>query len=406
MSTLRPKVLGIIMAGGKGERLYPLTKERSKPAVPFGGKYRIIDFVLSNFVNSGVLSCYVLVQYLSQSLIDYLRTSWRTSGLTRDHFITTVPPQMRLGEAWYRGTADAVRQNLNLIYDFNPDIVAVFGADHIYRMDIGQMIDFHLTSGAQISVAALPVPVKRASSFGVLETGAKGRISGFEEKPKNPKSIPGSPDLAYSSMGNYIFDRQTLLELLSKDIAKESELDFGKSILPHVLKEYRTFAYDFHSNELPGAKAYEEKGYWRDVGSIQQFWESHMDLLGAKPVLDLDNASWPIHSGRFDGAPARILDADISDCMVSEGCVLKKSSLKRCVLGRGVVVHENCHVEDSILMDYCEIKAGTKLKKVVMDRFNVIGPKESIGFDPEADSERFYVDSSGIVLIPRGRTRV
>lgn len=406
MSTARPKVLAVIMAGGKGERLYPLTKERSKPAVPFGGKYRIIDFVLSNFVNSGILSCYVLVQYLSQSLIEYLRMSWRSVGITRDHFITTVPPQMRLGEAWYRGTADAVRQNLNLIYDFNPDIVAVFGADHIYRMDVGQMLDFHLDSKADITVAALPVPIKKASSFGVIEAEAKGRIIGFEEKPKAPKAIPDQPDLAYSSMGNYLFNREALLQILSRDIPKDSELDFGKSILPNVSKQYRAFAYNFHDNALPGAKGHEEKAYWRDVGSIQQFWESHMDLLGAKPALDLDNPHWPIHSGRYDGPPAKMLDAEADNCLIGEGCVLKKSVLRRSVLGRGVVIHENCVIEDSILMDYCEIKAGTRIRKAVVDRFNVLGPKESVGFDPDSDSERFYVDSSGIVVIARGKTRV
>lgn len=406
MTATRPKVLAIIMAGGKGERLYPLTKERSKPAVPYGGKYRIIDFVLSNFINSGILSCYVLVQYLSQSLIEYLRMSWRSVGITRDHFITTVPPQMRLGEAWYRGTADAVRQNLNLIYDFNPDIVAVFGADHIYRMDIGQMLDFHLDAKADLTVAALPVPVQKASAFGVIEADAQGRIQGFAEKPQSPQAIPGQPDLAYSSMGNYLFSRETLLQILSRDIAKDGELDFGRSILPMASKEYRAFAYNFHANSLPGARPHEEQAYWRDVGSIQQFWESHMDLLGARPALDLDNPRWPIHSGRYDGPPAKMLNAEADNCLVGEGCVLKKSTLRNSVLGRGVIVHENCAIQDSIVMDYCEIQPGTKIRGAVVDRFNVLGPRESIGFDPAGDSERFYVDSSGIVVIPRGRTRV
>jgi len=268
------------------------------------------------------------------------------------------------------------------------------------------MLEFHLESKAEISVAALPVPIKKASAFGVIEADAKGRFLGFEEKPKSPRGIPGAPDMAYSSMGNYLFNKDTLLQILSRDIAKESELDFGKSILPNVSKDHRTFAYDFASNELPGVKPYEEKGYWRDVGSIEQFWESHMDLLGPKPKMDLDNPHWPIHSGRFDGAPAKLLSAAAEDSMVSEGCTLRKATVKNSVLGRGVVVHENCVIEDSIIMDFCEIKPGTKIKRAIIDRFNVIGPKESVGFDAEKDAERFYVDSSGIVVIPRGKTRI
>ncbi|MDD4003831.1 MAG: glucose-1-phosphate adenylyltransferase [Elusimicrobiaceae bacterium] len=399
------RILGVIMAGGKGERLYPLTKERSKPAVPFGGKYRIADFVMSNFVNSGIFASYVLVQYLSQSLIDYLRQSWPTRGLTNDHFITVVPPQMRMGEVWYRGTADAVRQNLSLITDFAPDLVAVFGADHIYRMDIGQMIDFHLKNKADVTIAALPVPLKEATQFGVVAVDAKNRVTGFLEKIPNPPPIPGNPTMAYASMGNYIFSYDALVKILHEKYAESPGLDFGKGIMPIIHKRYNVFAYDFPSQKLPGIQDYEEEGYWRDVGTIAAFWEANMDLLGTKPKMDLNNPKWPIHSGSHNSPPAKYVGAEIKDSMISDGCVIKNSVIKHSILGRGVVVREKCEIEDCIIMDYCEIKPGTRLKKAVVDRFNVLGPKLTVGHDPAEDAQRYYIDPSGIVVIPRGKTK-
>ncbi|HUT85847.1 MAG TPA: sugar phosphate nucleotidyltransferase, partial [Elusimicrobiales bacterium] len=246
------KVLGVIMAGGKGERLYPLTKERSKPAVPFGGKYRVLDFVLSNFVNSGIYSSYVLVQYMSQSLIEYMRVNWRSTGITKNHFLTVVPPQMRLGEMWYRGTADAVRQNLNLIHDFKPDVVAVFGADHIYRMDVSQMIDFHNKSKADVTISSIPISVKKACAFGVLSVDSKNKVTGFAEKPEKPKPIPSDPKNAYVSMGNYIFTYDALVKILQEKYAEVPGLDFGRGILPSIYKRYNVFAYDFPSQKLAG----------------------------------------------------------------------------------------------------------------------------------------------------------
>ncbi|MBI4057201.1 MAG: glucose-1-phosphate adenylyltransferase [Elusimicrobia bacterium] len=399
-----PKVLGLILAGGKGERLYPLTKERSKPAVPFGGKYRIADFVLSNFVNSGIFSIYVLVQYLSQSLIEYLRVSWRGSGLTRDQFITVVPPQMRLGETWYRGTADAVRQNLNLIHDFGPDVVAIFGADHIYRMDINQMLSFHLESHADVTVAAVPVPLREARHFGILQVDSKNRVVGFEEKPKEPKTIPQDLAHAYASMGNYLFNRDTLLKILEKEVETDSEIDFGRSILPSIHKESRVFAYDFPSQQLPGIKSYEDKAYWRDVGSIETFWKSHMDLLGPRPKLDLNNPAWPIRSGRYDGPPLKVSGAELKETIAGEGCLLNKCRVERSILGRGVIIHDNCVVEESIIMDSTEIKPGAHLKRVIVDRYNIIPAQEQIGLDTQKDNQKYMVDPSGIVVIPRGRT--
>lgn len=402
------KVLAIVLAGGKGERLHPLTHERSKPAVPFGGKYRIVDFVLSNFVNSGVHSIYILVQYMSQSLIEYLRGSWRTVGLTREQFITVVPPQMRLGQMWFRGTADAVRQNLNLIRDNDPDIVAVFGADHVYRMDVGQMIQYHVDKGADITVSVIPVPVKEASSFGIVEVDKSFRINGFTEKPADPKPMPGDPKHALCSMGNYLFNADVLVKLLEDESNRNPELDFdfGKSILPKVHGKLKAYAYDFAENVLPGLKAYEEKGYWRDVGAISAFYESNMDILGARPKLNLNNRKWFIHSGRYDGPPAKILDGKLQNSIIGDGSFVRNATIRNSIIGRGVHVHDDAVIEDSIVMDFCKVRAGAKLKRVIVDRFNEIPAGEIIGHDHKKDSEKYHVDKSGIVVLQRGKTRV
>ncbi len=398
------KVLAIILAGGKGERLYPLTSERSKPAVPFGGKYRIIDFVLSNFVNSGFGSIYILVQYMSQSLIEYLRASWRTSGLTRDQFITVVPPQMRLGTMWYRGTADAVRQNVNLIRDFDPDLVAVFGSDHIYRMDVGQMVQFHLEKKAEISVATIPVPLKAASSFGVVQTDSKFRITGFAEKPSRPEPMPGDPTRALASMGNYLFNADVLMGLLEDESKRDLDLDFGSSILPVVHQLKKAYAYDFATNLLPGLKAYEEKAYWRDVGTLAAYYQANMDILGAKPRFNLNNRKWFMHSGRYDGPPAKILEGKLSNCIIGDGCFVRNATIRNSILGRGVHVHDGAIIEDSIIMDFCKIRTEAKLRRVIVDRFNEIEARQTAGHDPAADSARYTVDTSGIVVVPRGKT--
>ena len=390
------------MAGGKGERLYPLTKERSKPAVPFGGKYRIIDFVLSNFINSGIYSNYVLVQYMSQSLIEYLRSTWNLGGITKEHFITVVPPQMRLGEMWYRGTADAVKQNLNLINDYKPDLVAVFGADHIYRMDVRQMIDFHVANKADVTISAMTVPIKQASRFGTITVDAKNRVTGFEEKPKNPKPIPGNPNAIFASMGNYIFSYDALVKILHEESGEAAALDFGRTILPNIHKRYRLFAYNFDTQALPGVKSYEEKNYWRDVGTLEAFWSAQMDLLGARPKMDLNNKLWPIQDSKHNTGPTKIIDSTLQDCLLADGCVINQSSLKRCILSNDVIIHEKCQLEDCIIMDACEIKAGSRLKKVIIDRFNTLEARTTIGFNPDQDAQHYYIDPDGIVVIPRG----
>jgi glucose-1-phosphate adenylyltransferase len=390
------------MAGGKGERLDPLTRERSKPAVPFGGRYRIIDFVLSNFVNSGILSLYVLVQYKSQSLIEHLRVGWRSGGLVADHFVTVVPPQMRMGERWYRGTADAVLQNLHLVEDFAPDLIAVFGADHVYRMDVSQMIRFHEERKAAATVAALPVPVADAGGFGIIEVDAAARIVAFEEKPAHPRPIPGRPDRAFASMGNYLFSRDTLVQALLEDAGRPTEHDFGRSIIPTLTAAGRVYAYDFQTNRVPGVRPYEEPGYWRDVGTIESYWRAHMDLLGDTPRLDLSNPAWPILGSRYDGPGARILHGQLDDVHVGEGSVVRHATVRSSILGRGVVVDEGCVVEDSIVMDGTRLEKGVRLRRVIVDRFNVVPRSTAIGEDPADDARRFFVDGSGIVVLPRG----
>jgi glucose-1-phosphate adenylyltransferase len=299
-----------------------------------------------------------------------------------------------------------VSQNINLIRDFDPDLVAVFGADHIYRMDIGQMLAYHVEKNADVTVACLPVPLDEARGFGIVETGKGGRVQGFEEKPKNPKSMPGDDKRAYCSMGNYIFNRDVLESVLTEDLKKESAHDFGKSIFPILYEKYRVFAYNFETIDLPGLRPYEEKGYWRDVGNIESFWSAHMDLLGDHPKLDLLNEEWPIYAGRYDGPSARILGGDIRDSILSEGTVIHNALVRHSVLGRGVVIHPGAVVEDSVLMDFCEVGPGTRLRKVIVDRFNTLPEKIEIGFDKEKDqAAKYHIDKSGIVVVPRGRAK-
>ncbi len=400
-----PRVLAMIMAGGKGARLYPLTRERSKPAVPFGGRHRIIDFVLSNFINSELLSLYVLVQYKSQSLIEHLRLAWRTGGVLPDSFVTVVPPQMRFGAAWYRGTADAVLQNLNLIDDFNPDVVAIFGADHIYRMDVNQMLASHHESGADVTVAARPVPVGEASGFGVLGIDRSGRVVHWEEKPARPSAMPNDPGHALVSMGNYLFSRSVLVDVLLADARRSTEHDFGHTIIPELVPTGRVFAYDFQANEVPGVKPYEEPAYWRDVGTIAAYWECHMDLLGESPRFDLDNRYWPIRAGLHPGPPARFIGSDLDNAQVGEASLVKRATVRNSILGRSVWVNEGAVIEDSIVMDHTTVGKGAHLRRAVVDRFNIIAADTEIGHDPLADRRRFHVDPSGLVVVPRGGRR-
>lgn len=401
----RARVLSMIMAGGKGERLHPLTRDRSKPSVPFAGRHRIVDFVLSNFLNSEVYSIYVLVQYKSQSLIEHLRSTWRTTGLITDYFVTVVPPQMRVGPAWYKGTADAVLQNLNLIDDFNPDYVAVFGADHIYRMDVAQMVAFHQESGADVTVAARSVPLDEASKFGVLAVDASARVIEFAEKPEHAKPMPGNPRRALVSMGNYLFSRQPLVDALLADARRSTDHDFGRSIIPEMVAAGHVYGYDLELNDVPGVKPYEEAGYWRDVGTIPAYWDAHMDLLGESPRFDLDNGHWPIRTGHHPGPAARFIGSDVDNAQIGEASLIKRATIRNSILGRSVWVNEGATVEDSIIMDHTTVGKGARLRRVIVDRFNIIPADTEIGFDAAADRRHFHVDPSGLVVVPRGGRR-
>jgi len=401
----RARVLALIMAGGKGERLQPLTRERSKSAVPFGGRFRLVDFVLSNFMNSELPSIYVLVQYKSQSLIEHLRVAWRTSGQLPDFFVTVVPPQMRFGSGWYRGTADAVLQNLNLIDDFNADVIAIFGSDHIYRMDVTQMLAFHQAAGADVTIAARPVPVEDASAFGVLRVDRRGCVVEFAEKPSTPAPMPDQTGCALVSMGNYLFSRQALIAALLADARRSTDHDFGRSIIPELVPGGRVYAYDFQTNEVPGVKPYEEPAYWRDVGTIEAYWEAHMDLLGESPRFDLDNRAWPIRSEHHPGPAARFIGGDVDNAQIGEASLVKRATIRNSILGRSVWVNEGAVIEDSIVMDHTTVGKGARLRRAIIDRFNIIPADTEIGIDPAQDRRRFYVDRSGLVVVPRGGRR-
>jgi glucose-1-phosphate adenylyltransferase len=397
-------VIAFIMAGGQGSRLQPLTSERSKPAVPFGARYRITDFVLSNFVNSGITTIYMLVQYRSQSLIEHIRKAWRLSPMLPNQFITVVPPQMNKGESWFQGTADAVHQNMNLIEDHDPDLVAVFGADHIYRMDIRQMIDFHNAHDADVTVSALPVPLQEATEFGVIATDDDGRIREFQEKPENPAHMPGDPARALASMGNYLFKAEVLVEALL-DAKSRGETDFGHDVLPKLMKSHKLYAYNFADNEVPGLKPYEEQGYWRDVGNIDAYMAAHTDVMGLEPRLDVFNTEWPILSSNYQGPVARVISGEIENSLLGAATLINGGKVKNTIIRREAVVEEGAELENCIIMDYVHIGAGARLRNVIVDRHNNIEPGARIGFDLQEDRKRYKVTDSGIVVVPRGGVR-
>jgi glucose-1-phosphate adenylyltransferase len=397
---MQRKVLALVLAGGEGRRLFPLTAMRSKPSVPFGGRYRIVDFVLSNFINSGIYSIYLLVQYKSQSLISHIQENWSQTSVSRDQFITIVPPQMRKGLEWFQGTADAVLQNVNLIQQYAPTHVVIFGSDHIYRMDIGQMLDFHIERNARVTVAAIPVPIEQASSFGVIKAAKDSRIERFEEKPKNPSSMPDNPTKAFISMGNYIFDTDVLLSALA-DAQKKGEHDFGSYVLPSLVSTGSLFAYDFSQNKIPGAKSYEEIGYWRDVGAIKAYWDSNMDMLGEEPVFDIYNNKWPIHPTFSFVPPAKIISGDIQNSTLSNGVRVKGATIKHSIIRSSVVIEEDVEITDSIILERVHIKKGAKLNKVIIDKNNVINEGETLGFDCDKDRFRMHIDECGIGILPK-----
>lgn len=399
------KVVAFVMAGGEGSRLRPLTTDRCKPAVPFGSRYRIVDFVLSNLTNSDIRSIYVLVQYRPQSLIEHVRKAWTVSSLFSDQFVTVVPPQMTKTSTVFGGTADAVYQSLDLMNMHRPDMVAIFGADHIYRMDVRQMVRFHCEHEADATVAALPVPLSQASSFGIIETDASGRIIGFDEKPKAAKPMPDDPDRAYASMGNYLFSADVLREAL-EEAHRRGETDFGKHVLPRMAQTHGVYAYNFATNEVPGTKDYEETAYWRDVGTLDTYFDAHLDVLGLEPRFDAFNPQWPIFSSHYQGPTARVLRGELDNVLLGAATVVTGAKIRNSILRREVVVESGAEIEDCVIMDYVCIGAGAKLRRVIVDRHNVVARGTRLGHDHEADrAAGYHVTEGGIVVAPLGDVR-
>ncbi len=400
------RVLAFVLAGGKGTRLFPLTKERAKPAVPFGGRYRIVDFVLSNLMNSGIYSIYVLIQFKSQSLLQHLREGWEVSGLLKNNFIIPVPAQMRSAqEDWYRGTADAIHQNINLIEQADPHVVAIFGADHIYRMNIRQMIEYHVEKHAGVTVAAIPVDKAYASDFGVIETTPEGSIVGFHEKKADAPTMPNDPGCVYASMGNYVFSTDVLLRELYADSRNEkSSHDFGKDILPSLIGRADMYAYDFNTNVIPGDPIGSPQ-YWRDVGTLDAYYEASMDLRSVSPELNLYNRQWPLRTAGYFDAPAKfVFDEEgrrgmAVDSIIAGSSIVSGGFVKCSVLGRGVRIHTGAHVQDSVIFDNCDIGRHAKVRRAILDKNVKIAPGTHIGYDLDEDRKKYHVTESGIVVI-------
>jgi glucose-1-phosphate adenylyltransferase len=404
-----PRILGIVLAGGEGKRLAPLTADRAKPAVPFGGLYRLVDFALSNLVNAGVLRIAVLTQYKSHSLDRHITTTWRLSNLL-GNYVTPVPAQQRLGPRWYTGSADAIFQSLNLIYDDRPDIVVVFGADHVYRMDPRQMWRQHVDGGAGVTVAAIPVPRREASAFGVIHTADDGRrIEAFLEKPADPPGLPGRPDETYASMGNYVFSTEALLDALHTDAANEdSKHDMGGDIVPMLTGQGAAQVYDFRSNEVPGAIQTAEH-YWRDVGTIDSYFDAHMDLCATVPAFDLYNSEWPILTHIPSRPPAKFVHDDgdrvgrAIDSIVSNGVIVSGASVRESVLSPGVHLHSWASVERSVLMDCVDVGRRAVVRNAILDKNVRVAPGVEIGVDKDDDRARgFAVSADGVTVVGKG----
>ncbi len=403
------KTLAMILAGGAGTRLEPLTRERAKPAVPFGGRYRIIDFVLSNFANSGIYRMKVLTQYKSDSLNKHLSRAWRMTAFL-GHYVETVPAQMRTGMDWYKGSADAIYQNLNIITDEEPDYIFAFGADHVYRMDCQQMLDFHIARKAACTVAAIPVPIEEGKDFGIIDVGADGRMKGFVEKPKNPPPMPGNSKMCLASMGNYLFSTDALVKEVVRDAADENSAhDFGKSIISELYKREPVYVYDFAQNTIPGQEP-KERGYWRDVGNIDTYYQSNMDLVEVDPIFNLYNDRWPMYTQPNNLPPAKFVFADrehhrvghATDSLVSEGCIISGGHVNRSVLSPKVRVNSFSEVQDSILFENVTIGRRCRIRRAIIDKNVEIPPGMTIGYDLEEDRRRFHVTPGGVVVIPKG----
>ncbi len=405
------RVLAIVLAGGEGTRLMPLTADRAKPAVPIGGRYRLIDFVLSNLVNSGFTKIKVLTQYKSDSLNAHIARGWRLSQML-DMYVEPVPAQMRVGRSWFRGSADALHQSLNVVTDEQPDYVAVFSADHIYKMDVQQFLDAHLASGATMTVAAVPVPREEAKSFGVIGVDAHGFMTSFLEKPADPPEMPGRPGWSLASMGNYLWNTDSLIKELEHDAEQDSQHDFGRNILPSLLSRGDpVFVYDFAKNEIPG-RLERERGYWRDVGTLESYFAANMDLVQVQPVFDLYNERWPVRTWARPYPPAKFVFSDeqggrmgvATDSLVAEGVIVSGGRVDRSIVSPMVRVNSFAHVEQSILFEAVDVGRRAALRRVIVDKDVRIPEGIRIGYDHEKDKKLgLHVDEEAdLVVVPKG----
>lgn len=406
-----PKVLAIVLAGGEGKRLMPLTADRAKPAVPFGGVYRLVDFALSNLVNSGYRKVVVLTQYKSHSLDRHISQTWRMSSMLGD-YIAPVPAQQRLGKNWFLGSADAIYQSLNLIHDEKPDYVVVVGADHVYRMDFAAMVDAHIASGASASVAAIRQPIELANQFGVIDVDpqAPGHIRAFLEKPSDPQGLPDSPHEVLASMGNYVFTADALVEAVTRDAAKaDSARDMGGDIIPDFVSRGDATVYDFKDNVIPGAEE-RDRGYWRDVGTMDSYFDAHMDLVSVHPIFNLYNEQWPIHTtSGHNLAPAKFVHGDHGrtgtavNSIVSPGCIVSGGTVSQSVLSPNVRIHSFSDIDSSILLDGVTVERGCIVRRAIIDKDVRLPAGTHIGVDHEHDQARgFTVTDSGLVVVGKG----
>lgn len=396
----KQNVLAIVLAGGEGKRLFPLTEDRAKPAVPFGGTYRLIDFVLSNLVNAGYLKICVLTQYKSHSLDRHISQAWQFSGPT-SQYIASVPAQQRLGKRWYMGSADAILQSLNLVYDERPDYVLVFGADHVYRMDPEQMVADHIASGKAVTVAGIRVPRSEASAFGCIQADENNNITEFLEKPADPPGTPDDPSMTFASMGNYVFSTDALIQALNEDENNpDSEQDMGGDIIPYFVSMGQANVYDFNKNVVPGSTD-RDRAYWRDVGTIDAFYEAHMDLISVHPVFNLYNQQWPIRSTeRGDLPPAKFVQGGIAQAsMVAQGSIVSGSTVRNSVVSTDVVVEEGATVEGSVIMPGARIGKGAVVRHCILDKNVVVSDGQVIGVDRERDEQRFQISPGGVVVV-------
>ena len=403
-----PGIFAMVLAGGEGKRLAPLTADRAKPAVPFGGTYRVVDFALSNLVNGGYRKIAVLTQYKSHSLDRHISTTWRLPAML-GNYVTPVPAQMRRGPRWFAGSADAIYQNFNLIHDEDPDFIIVFGADHIYRMDPCQMVDQHIASGAGVTVAGIRAPIEDARQFGVIEPADDGRrIRAFREKPGDPVGLADDRTKIYASMGNYVFTTKTLIEALSMDAADErSAHDIGGNIIPMLVEAGEAQVYDFLTNRVPG-ETERDHGYWRDVGTLDSYYEANMDLVSVHPVFNLYNHRWPILTWNDPLPPAKFVsthegEPHVVDSMVAEGAIISGAEVRRSILSANVRIHSRATVEDSVLMNGVVVGPHAVIRRGIVDKQVHIPEGARIGVDLELDRDRFAVSDSGVVVIGKGQ---